>query len=84
MPRQKAGLNLGDVDQFPEINVTLDGADDVDTDLNAIKGAPAQKRVKLIRAGGGACHLREKVLAEAASEWIIVADSRKKSVILGT
>ena len=36
---KKAGLNLGDVDQFPDINVTLDGADDVDGDLNAIKGA---------------------------------------------
>jgi ribose 5-phosphate isomerase A len=67
------GLILGDVDQYPRIDVTLDGADEcvgisffsfsdllelilkirVDKDLNCIKG-------------GGACHLREKVLAEAA------------------
>lgn len=33
----KAGLNLGDVDQFPNIDVTIDGADEVDDDLNAIK-----------------------------------------------
>ncbi|KAG2743758.1 nagb/rpia/CoA transferase-like protein [Suillus brevipes Sb2] len=48
-----SNLNLGDVDQFPTIDVTIDGADEVDLDLNCIKG-------------GGACHLREKVLAEAA------------------
>ena len=65
MPSQKAGLNLGDVDQFPEINVTLDGADDVDTDLNAIKGASATP-CPADPSGGGACHLREKVLAEAS------------------
>jgi ribose 5-phosphate isomerase len=43
----------------------------VDADLNCIKG-------------GGACHLREKVLAEAAITWIIVADYRKNSLLLGT
>ncbi len=43
----------------------------VDNQLNAIKG-------------GGACQLREKVLAEAAETWIIVADYRKNSDILGT
>jgi ribose 5-phosphate isomerase A len=52
------------VDQFPKVDVTIDGADEVDADLNAIKG-------------GGACLLREKVLAEAADVWIMVADSRK-------
>ena len=36
----------------------------VDINLNAIKG-------------GGACHLREKVLAEAARKFVIVADYRK-------
>lgn len=49
----KGGLILGDIDQYPSIDVTIDGADEVDADLNCIKG-------------GGACHLREKVLAEAA------------------
>ena len=49
----KANLTLGDVDQYTSIDVTVDGADEVDSDLNCIKG-------------GGACHLREKVLAEAA------------------
>lgn len=48
-----ANLTLGDIDQYLRIDVTIDGADEVDTALNCIKG-------------GGACHLREKVLAEAA------------------
>jgi ribose 5-phosphate isomerase A len=64
-------LNLGDVDQYPTIDVTFDGADEVDRDLNCIKG-------------GGACHLREKVLAEAANTFILVADYRKNVELLGT
>ncbi|KZV62239.1 ribose-5-phosphate isomerase [Peniophora sp. CONT] len=67
----KAHLQLGDVDQYPSLDVTIDGADEVDSNLNCIKG-------------GGACHLREKVLAEAAMTWIIVADFRKNSKVLGT
>ncbi|PWN30439.1 putative RKI1-D-ribose-5-phosphate ketol-isomerase [Jaminaea rosea] len=66
----QAGLNLGDVDSFPVIDVTIDGADEVDPSLNCIKG-------------GGACQLREKVLAEAAKTFIVVADYRKESPQLG-
>ncbi|KAF9074730.1 ribose-5-phosphate isomerase [Rhodocollybia butyracea] len=66
-----SGLTLGDVDQYPTIDITLDGADEVDTQLNCIKG-------------GGACHLREKVLAEAATTFILVADYRKNVEYLGT
>ncbi|KIJ56297.1 hypothetical protein M422DRAFT_23587 [Sphaerobolus stellatus SS14] len=66
-----AGLALGDIEQYPDIDVTIDGADEVDDALNCIKG-------------GGACHLREKVLAEAADTFIVVADFRKNSSVLGT
>lgn len=66
----QAGLQLGDVDSFPNIDVTIDGADEVDAALNCIKG-------------GGACQLREKVLAEAATTFIVVADYRKNSQLLG-
>ncbi|PWY99099.1 ribose 5-phosphate isomerase [Testicularia cyperi] len=66
-----AGLRLGDVDSFPSIDVTIDGADEVDNALNCIKG-------------GGACHLREKVLAEAAKVFVVVADYRKNGSQLGT
>ncbi len=56
----EAHLRLGDVDQYPTIDVTIDGADEVDKDLNCIKG-------------GGACHLREKVLAEAADTYVFLS-----------
>ncbi|KAF8983429.1 ribose-5-phosphate isomerase rki1 [Entomortierella lignicola] len=64
------GLNVGDVDQYPNIDVTIDGADEVDSQLNAIKG-------------GGGAHLQEKVVAEAAKKFVIVADFRKNSKTLG-
>lgn len=60
----EGGLHLADLDQFPVIDVTIDGADEVDDHLNCIKG-------------GGACHLREKALAEASKTFVIVADYRK-------
>src|SRR5579872_4877207 len=47
---EKAGLTLGDLSKYPEIDITIDGADEVDADLNLIKG-------------GGACHTREKIVA---------------------
>lgn len=50
--------------------MTIDGADEVDAQLNAIKG-------------GGAAHLQEKVVAEAAKKFVIVADYRKDSKVLG-
>lgn len=49
----QSGLQLADIDQYPELDITIDGADECDAQLNCIKG-------------GGACHLREKVIAEAA------------------
>ncbi|CAG8699895.1 1994_t:CDS:2 [Racocetra persica] len=64
------GLNLGEIDQYQEIDITIDGADEVDENLNAIKG-------------GGACHLREKVVAESSKKFIIAADYTKKSTVLG-
>ncbi|KZS87073.1 ribose 5-phosphate isomerase [Sistotremastrum niveocremeum HHB9708] len=67
----KGGLTLADIDQYTELDVTIDGADEVDPELNCIKG-------------GGACQLREKVLAEAAETFIVVADYRKNSHLLGT
>lgn len=55
----------------PAIDVTIDGADEVDPDLNLIKG------------GGGAL-LREKVVAQASRRNIIVVDESKLSPQLGT
>jgi len=53
------------------IDITIDGADEVDLDLNLIKG------------GGGAL-LREKIAAQASRRVIIVVDSSKLSSRLGT
>jgi ribose 5-phosphate isomerase A len=55
----------------PVIDVTIDGADEVDPDLNLIKG------------GGGAL-LREKVVAQASRKNIIIVDESKLSPCLGT
>ncbi|CAO0803582.1 unnamed protein product [Mucor circinelloides] len=65
------GLKLGSIEQNDVIDVTIDGADEVDEELNAIKG-------------GGACQFQEKLVAEAAKKFIIVADFRKESKRLGT
>ncbi|MCB9435547.1 MAG: ribose-5-phosphate isomerase RpiA [Anaerolineales bacterium] len=55
----------------PHIDITIDGADEVDSNLNLIKG------------GGGAL-LREKIVAQASQREIIVVDEGKLSSALGT
>ncbi|ORY60412.1 ribose 5-phosphate isomerase A-domain-containing protein [Leucosporidium creatinivorum] len=63
--------SLDDLERWPRpIDIAFDGADDVDANLEVIKG-------------GGACHLREKVIMHASRHNIIVADARKNSEILG-
>lgn len=64
-------IPLCGLDDQPEIDVTIDGADEVDPDLNLIKG------------GGGAL-LREKVVAQASRRNIIIVDESKLSPRLGT
>lgn len=60
------GLHLGTIEQYPHVDIAFDGADEVDRGLNLIKG-------------GGACLFQEKLVAEAADVFIVVADFRKKS-----
>lgn len=72
--KQLAGeldIPLCGLDDQPEIDVTIDGADEVDPDLNLIKG------------GGGAL-LREKVVAQASRRNVIIVDESKLSPRLGT
>ena len=64
-------IPLGELNAQPAIDVTIDGADEVDPHLNLIKG------------GGGAL-LREKVVAQASRRNIIVVDESKLSPRLGT
>ncbi|OJJ64635.1 hypothetical protein ASPSYDRAFT_142470 [Aspergillus sydowii CBS 593.65] len=62
-----AGLTAVEFDAIPEgtvLDIAFDGADEVDDELNLIKG-------------GGACLFQEKIVALQAKEFICVADSRK-------
>jgi ribose 5-phosphate isomerase A len=68
---QELGIPLTNLEEHPEIDITIDGADEVDPDLNLIKG------------GGGAL-LREKILAQASKELIIVVDESKLTPRLGS
>jgi ribose 5-phosphate isomerase A len=64
------GIPLTTLDERPVIDIAIDGADEVDPNLNLIKG------------GGGAL-LREKVVASAAKRMVVVADSGKMVAALG-
>lgn len=68
---RELGIPLTDFETHPVIDVTIDGADEVDPELNLIKG------------GGGAL-LREKVLAQATRRNIIIVDESKLAPRLGT
>ena len=64
------GVPLGTLDDIPELDLTVDGADEVDPKLNLIKG------------GGGAL-LREKIVASASKRMVVIADSTKLVPRLG-
>ncbi|KAB0798837.1 hypothetical protein PPYR_06717 [Photinus pyralis] len=66
----KHGLKLGSLDTHPILDVCIDGADEVDANLNIIKG-------------GGACLLEEKIIASCANGLVIIADYTKNSTKLG-
>jgi len=61
---EKGGIKLIELAEVEKLDLTIDGADEVDADLNLIKG------------GGGAL-LREKIVAAASDRLIIVADESK-------
>ena len=68
---QEAGIPLTTLDDHPIIDLTIDGADEIDPHLNLIKGL------------GGAL-LREKIVAAASRRMIVVSDARKVIAKLGT
>ena len=68
---RRLGIPLTTLGEHPAVDLTIDGADEVDPELNLIKG------------GGGAL-LREKIVAQASRREIIVVDERKLSPALGT
>jgi len=64
------GIRLTTLDETPALDLTIDGADELDPALNLIKG------------GGGAL-LREKIVASASREMVVVADESKAVRELG-
>ena len=64
------GIPLSTLDQLVELDLTIDGADEIDADLNLIKG-------------GGGAHLREKIVASASKAMIVIADTTKVVGALG-
>jgi len=61
---EQCGLRLTTLDETPALDLTVDGADEIDPALNLIKG------------GGGAL-LREKIVAAASERMIVIADDSK-------
>jgi ribose 5-phosphate isomerase A len=68
---RQLGIPLTTLNEHPVVDLTIDGADEVDPYLNLIKG------------GGGAL-LREKIVAQASRREVIVVDESKLSSALGT
>jgi ribose 5-phosphate isomerase A len=66
----RARIPLTTLDEYPELDMGFDGADQLDHGLNAIKG------------GGGAL-LREKIVASCCRLYILVADESKLTDMLG-
>lgn len=64
------GIRLATLDDYPLLDLTVDGADEIDDELRLIKG------------GGGAL-LREKIVAVASARVIIIADHSKRVDVLG-
>jgi ribose 5-phosphate isomerase A len=67
---ERFGIPLSTLDGTPELDLTVDGADEIGPDLVLIKG------------GGGAL-LREKIVASASARMIVIADASKYVPVLG-
>jgi ribose 5-phosphate isomerase A len=67
---ESLGLPLSTLDETPLLDLTVDGADEVDDSLRLIKG-------------GGGAHLREKIVATSSRRMIVIADHSKKVAALG-
>jgi ribose 5-phosphate isomerase A len=67
---RRSGIPLSTLDETPELDVDIDGADEIGPGLSLIKG------------GGGAL-LREKIVANAARQMIVIADQGKRVETLG-
>lgn len=67
---ESLGIKLSTLDETPLLDLTVDGADELDDNLNLIKG------------GGGAL-LREKIVATSSKKMLVIADASKHVKTLG-
>jgi ribose 5-phosphate isomerase A len=67
---ERLGVPLTTLEETPQLDLTVDGADEIGPDLSLIKG------------GGGAL-LREKIVASASARMIVIADGTKWVPMLG-
>jgi ribose 5-phosphate isomerase A len=67
---ERLGIPLTTLEQTPALDLTVDGADELDD------------RLRLIKGGGGAL-LREKIVAAASKRMIVIADASKRVATLG-
>ncbi|NOZ31999.1 MAG: ribose-5-phosphate isomerase RpiA [Alphaproteobacteria bacterium] len=67
---RELGIPLTDLDACPNLDLCVDGADELNDALELIKG-------------GGGAHLREKIVAAAAARMIVIADRTKRVDVLG-
>ena len=67
---REVGIEVLTLEQLPQLDLTIDGADEFDPDLNLIKG------------GGGAL-LQEKIVAMASDKMVVITDASKSVDTLG-
>ncbi len=67
---REVGIEVVSLDQAGWLDLTIDGADEFDGDLNLIKG-------------GGGAHLQEKIVATASDQMVVIADAGKEVETLG-
>ncbi|RME04627.1 MAG: ribose-5-phosphate isomerase RpiA [Deltaproteobacteria bacterium] len=67
---RRHGIPLRTLDDVEEIDIAIDGADEIDDEKNLIKG-------------GGGAHTREKIIAAAARRFVVIADASKRVGRLG-
>ncbi|HSX11491.1 MAG TPA: ribose-5-phosphate isomerase RpiA [Chlamydiales bacterium] len=61
---RKEGIEVLDINSVPRVDITVDGADEID---------PKKRMIK----GGGGAHVREKILASASNEMVVIVDETK-------
>lgn len=67
---ENLAIPLTNLDETPELDLTVDGADELDSHLRLIKG-------------GGSALLREKIVATASHRMVVIADASKHVAVLG-